>query len=133
VFETQRAVEDAVVLVDGVFLYRPELDDCWDYRIFLEVDPIVALECGLQRDAGWMGSREEARRRYETRYMPGERMYLDAVRPWAVADTIVVNDTPASPGLRFVRSSSVLIRRFATRRVDAQEKFGFAACSCKKS
>jgi uridine kinase len=59
------------------------------------------MQRGLIRDAGWMGSTEEARRRYEQRYVPGERLYLDAMRPWEVADVVVLNENFAAPTLRF--------------------------------
>jgi uridine kinase len=99
-FDEGVARDDAILLLDGVFLFRPELNDCWDYRIFIEVDSAVALERGLARDAGWMGSDEIARERYEKRYVPGERLYLDSVRPWELADAIVGNTIVTAPELR---------------------------------
>jgi uridine kinase len=56
---------------------------------------------GIQRDQGWMGSREAAEKRYRIRYVPGERIYLDAVRPRHLADIIVENTDPASPKVTF--------------------------------
>jgi uridine kinase len=99
-FDKGVANDHAILLLDGVFLFRPELNDCWNYRIFIEVDPAVALERGLARDAGWMGSPEIARERYEKRYVPGEQLYLDSVRPSELADAIVVNTVLAAPELR---------------------------------
>ena len=52
-------------MIDGVFLFRPELNDCWDYRIFVEVTQAIAQERALARDSGWIGSEAEARRRYQ--------------------------------------------------------------------
>jgi uridine kinase len=100
-FEEQVAPEDAIVIIDGVFLFRPELKDCWDYRVFIEIDTASAMERGISRDAAWMGSPEIARERYERRYVPGERLYLESVRPWEIADVIVTNDRPESPSVRF--------------------------------
>lgn len=34
----QLAPPNAVLLVDGVFLFRPELNDLWDIRIFVDID-----------------------------------------------------------------------------------------------
>ena len=100
-FEERVASNDAILIVDGVFLFRAELDDCWDYRVFVEVDTAAAMERGIKRDAGWMGSLEAARERYERRYGPGERLYLESVRPWGLADVVVENDVPELPSLRF--------------------------------
>jgi uridine kinase len=40
----EHAPLNAILLVDGVFLLRPELDRLWDYRIFVQVDFEVALQ-----------------------------------------------------------------------------------------
>jgi uridine kinase len=36
------APPDAVLVVDAVFAFRAEYNDCWDCRIWLEVDPQTA-------------------------------------------------------------------------------------------
>lgn len=90
-----------IVLVDGVFLLRPELNALWSYRVFIDVDADVAYERGIARDASWMGGEDEARRLYQLRYIPGERLYLDAVRPASLADAVLENTDPARPRLRF--------------------------------
>ena len=98
--EAHIAPNDAIALIDGVFLFRPELNDCWDYRVFIEVEQSLAVERGLKRDLVWIKDEAEARRRYEERYVPGERLYLDAVRPWEFVDAIVTNDNLSLPELR---------------------------------
>jgi uridine kinase len=40
-----RAPPDAVPAFDGVFVLRPQLNDAWDLRIFLEVDFQETLGC----------------------------------------------------------------------------------------
>jgi uridine kinase len=39
-----------VLLFDGVFLLRPELNDLWDFRVFVEVDAEEALRRAVVRD-----------------------------------------------------------------------------------
>jgi len=94
------AAEDAVLLFDGVFLTRPELQDAWDFRIFVSVDLEEALHRAIRRDAALLGSPEAVVRRYRTRYMPGQRLYLAAARPEWTADAVVYNDDPVRPSLR---------------------------------
>jgi uridine kinase len=73
-------------------LLRPELDDAWDFRVFVEVDFDVALERAIARDAGLPGSESELIRRYGRRYFPGQRLYLARVDPRSRADTIIDNN-----------------------------------------
>jgi uridine kinase len=93
------APDDAVFLLDGVFLLRPELVDCWDLRILVSVTPEESLSRARVRDAPLFGSVAEVERRYRTRYLPGQRLYDAVARPTAVADLVVRNDDPARPRL----------------------------------
>jgi uridine kinase len=90
---------DAVAIVDGVFLLRPELADLWSLTIFLAVDRQVALERAIARDTDHMGGGEATRARYASRYVPGETLYLEAVDPQARADVVVENTDPTRPRL----------------------------------
>jgi uridine kinase len=92
---------DAVVVVDGSFLQRPELSPHWDYRIFVETTFEVARVRGVRRDADFLGGSREAAELYDIRYHPACRRYLESVRPAEEADVIVGNDDPARPSLRW--------------------------------
>lgn len=83
------APEDAILLADGVFLQRPELDAHWDLRIYLHVDAVESLRRGVDRDRHWMGGAAEAERRYRTKYLPGEQRYLAEVRPRSRAQIVI--------------------------------------------
>jgi uridine kinase len=92
-------------MMDGVFLLRPELDACRDYRIWVDVSFRVALEWAKQRDVSLMGSEEEVLARYRARDSPGQQLYLETVHPLERADTLVYNEHPAHPGVKFRQSS----------------------------
>jgi uridine kinase len=96
---TRVATADAILLFDGVFLFRPELNDCWDYRIFVHADFEIALERALVRDEKLFGSAENARARYVNRYIPGQRIYLQTIQPQRLVDVVVDNNDPARPRL----------------------------------
>jgi uridine kinase len=91
------APEDAILLADGVFLQRPELDRHWDLRIYLEIPAEESLRRGVDRDRHWMGGAAEAERRYRTRYLPGEERYLAEVRPRERAQIVVDMTDPGRP------------------------------------
>ena len=80
--------------MDGVFLLRPELRDAWEFALFVRVSPEETLRRALVRDLGLFGSAEEVERRYRTRYLPGQQLYLDEARPLEHADAVVLNDEP---------------------------------------
>ena len=89
----------AVTLVDGIFLFRPELDDLWDFRIFVHVELEEAIRRGVQRDAARHESVEAAERLYRLRYAPAQRSYLDRERPHERADVVLDNAIPEKPRL----------------------------------
>ena len=95
----REAPTDAVALVDGVFLQRPELAGCWDLRVFVDVDLEEAMRRAEQRDRARFGSAAAVRERYARRYTPAQRRYLQTQRPRERADVIVENTDPARPRL----------------------------------
>jgi uridine kinase len=98
---TEDAAPDAVLLFDGVFLLRPDLDAFWDYRIFVEVPFAVSLWRAMRRDVALFGSARAVAQRYRHRYFPGQRLYLETVHPEQRAQAVVRNADPANPTLTF--------------------------------
>lgn len=80
---------DAVLIVDGVFLQRPEVRDCWDLVVWVDTPFEEALRRALLRDTARFGGREEVRGRYVRRYFPGQRIYFEECRPRDEADVVV--------------------------------------------
>ncbi len=94
------APQDAVLIIDGTFLQKPEIRDLWDHRIFVNTSFDVALRRGCARDAELLGGEAEARKLFEARYHAAGRIYLDSVRPITTATVILDNDNPDYPSLR---------------------------------
>ncbi len=94
---TYDAPPDAILLFDGVFLLRPELVDCWEFAIFLDVDFDVAGERAARRDSTLFGSVEKAKERYRKRYVPGQKLYLSTCQPQRHAHLIIDNNDPMNP------------------------------------
>jgi uridine kinase len=88
-----------VVLVDGVFLLRPELRELWDLSIFVSVSFDEVLRRARERDVARFGSRDDVERRYRARYIPGQQLYFAAACPFQAADFVVHNDDPDNPSL----------------------------------
>lgn len=90
----QEAPGNAILLFDGVFLLRPELIDHWDYKIFVDVGFELSVERAVARNSCNSKRGFDAntlRTRYVQRYVPGQQIYLQSVRPKKKADVIFDN------------------------------------------
>ena len=90
--------DDSVLIVDSVFGMRPEYDEFWDFRIWIDVPQDLTLVRGIERDTELEG-RDEAERLHRDRYQIGEQIYVDEVDPTAKADMIIDNTDYANPAL----------------------------------
>jgi len=90
---------DAVLVVDGVFAFRPEYDELCDVRIWIEVTEAVPRERGVARDTELEGY-DEAVRLHDTRYRLGEQLYIDEVQPQRRADVVIDNTDIDAPRVR---------------------------------
>ena len=79
--EARRASSNAVLVVDGTFLQRPELGGCWDYVIFVDVPQAVAIRRGAVRDAQLLGGEESARAAHRGRYQGAFTIYETECNP----------------------------------------------------
>lgn len=84
---------DAVLVVDGIFLNRPQLRDLWDWSIWLDVPFEMAFARMALRD----GSDPDPDAPANARYRQGQELYLDEARPREAASVIVDNTDLACP------------------------------------
>jgi len=78
-----------VVLVEGVFLLRPELRRLLDLTVYLHVPEHTALLRGATRDTAPAGV--DVAGRYRSKYLPAQREFLRQHPPADLADLIVDN------------------------------------------
>jgi len=83
---------DAILIMEGVFLFRPELADYWDFKIFLDVAFSTSVERAIRRDQYYLGNEESIREMYQERYIPGQMLYISASNPKGRADIVVDNN-----------------------------------------
>jgi uridine kinase len=89
---------DSVLIVDSVFGMRPQYNDFWDFRIWLDVPAELALIRGIARDERREGA-DEAERVHRDRYHAAELLYIAEVDPRARADVVIDNSDFASPAM----------------------------------
>ncbi len=78
----------AVLLLDGLFLHRDELQAYWDFSVWLEVPFSVTAARMARRD----GTSPDPADPSMARYVAGQRLYLAQCEP-ALRATIVVDNT----------------------------------------
>jgi uridine kinase len=88
---------DAVLIFEGVFRLRPELNDRWDVRIFVSAAFEETLARARTRDKALYGSAADVERRFRSRYLPSQQFSFDTVRPTDHADILAHNDQPQRP------------------------------------
>ncbi len=91
---------DAVLIVDGIFLHRPELRDLWHWSVWLEVPYEVAYARMALRD----GSDPDPDAPSNARDRQGQELYLAEADPRHAASAIVDNSDLAHP-YRVARSA----------------------------
>jgi uridine kinase len=82
----------AILLFEGVMLFREELANHFDYKIFVDTSFKVALERAKTRDLKHFGSMQILMNKYAHRFTPGQTRYLEECRPEEMADMIVGNE-----------------------------------------
>ena len=88
--EPEQAGPGDILLLDGLFLHRPELRSSWDFSIFLRVPFEVSVPRGAQRGEGF-GNADPAAPS-NARYLGGQQLYFRESEPerWA---TVIIDNT----------------------------------------
>jgi uridine kinase len=98
--DPQQAEPAAALIVDGIFLHRPELRSYWDLSIFLKVDFDVSLPRGAARGQSF-DAIDPASPPHQ-RYVGGQRRYLAESNPEQQADIVIdYNDLRAPKILKW--------------------------------
>ncbi len=93
----QNAATDDILIVDGIFLFRPELLNFWDMKIFVDVPFSITVPRAVIRDGE--GDESETREQYEKRYVPGQVLYFDDANPKEQADIVIDNSDFENPSI----------------------------------
>jgi uridine kinase len=89
----------ALLLLDGIFLHRPELADLWDASVWVEVPFAVSVPRGNARFGALDDASADPGSDANARYVGGQRLYLAEVDPAARATWVLDNTDLAAPAL----------------------------------
>jgi len=88
---------DTIVIFEGVFLFREELSQYIDYKVFLEIPFEESKRRAKVRDS------QAVIEKYETKYLPAQRKYLSLFPPGTHADMIIDNTDWEYPSIIKIR------------------------------
>ena len=80
-------------------MFRPELVNYWDIRIFVDVDFKITVKRAVKRatEIEYIGAEQEILDKYEKRYIPGQQLYFEQAQPKEKADIIINNSDFENP------------------------------------
>ncbi|MDE6626767.1 MAG: uridine kinase [Lachnospiraceae bacterium] len=81
-------IEKTVVIVEGIFLQRKELQGIFDYMVYIDIPEEIRMKRVLKRDT-YIGNEQQIIDKYENRYFPAERKYVNEYRPNESADYVI--------------------------------------------
>jgi uridine kinase len=95
------APPNMVLIVDGTFLLKKEIEYLFDYKIFVDTDFEIARKRGANRETKAFGSYEEAEKMFINRYHAACKMYIDEHNPKECANVIFQNSNFDDPVVVF--------------------------------
>lgn len=95
----KKAEKGAILVMDGVFLFRPELIHYWDIKIFLDAGFDAILQRAIKRakDQKDPDTEHDIIDLYNRRYIPGQKLYFQEARPQEKADIMIDNNNYDNP------------------------------------
>lgn len=89
------AAPSSILLIDGIFLHRPELLAYWDASVFLRTDFAVSVARCASRD----GASPDPAPPSNRRYVEGQRLYLRNCQPEAKATIVIDYNDLSAPSI----------------------------------
>src|SRR5205809_592232 len=80
-----------IILLEGIFLFKPMYRDHFDLKVWIDCSFATALRRAMARGQEGLPPRE-AKRAFETIYFPAQRIHLARDNPRKAADYIFPND-----------------------------------------
>ncbi|MEK6874224.1 MAG: hypothetical protein AABX52_00555 [Nanoarchaeota archaeon] len=102
ILPVQTATNNAILVMDGIFLFRPELVNYWDIKIFIDVDFKITLKRVIKRsdEVLYLGTEQDIINKYNQRYIPGQQIYFEQANPKEKADIIIDNSDFQNPVIK---------------------------------
>jgi len=84
-----------IVILEGVFLFREELANYLDLKVFLQIEFDEVIRRALVRDVNILADR--VIERYRNKYLPAQQIYMELCSPAEQADLLIDNTDWRNP------------------------------------
>ncbi|MFD4707728.1 hypothetical protein ACFWM3_23170 [Gottfriedia sp. NPDC058432] len=91
------ATNDMIFMIDGTFLFKRDLCNLYDFKIFVHTEFDIARKRGAIREERAFGSLEKAEEMFIKRYHAASKLYLEQHSPQLNADVIINNNDLNNP------------------------------------
>ena len=88
---------NTILLFEGIFVFRSQINAYWDYRVLVDIDAEKSLARSVVRDTGVIGPADVVRRKFAERYEPAWQIYVDDQEPQTAADVVIDNRDVDNP------------------------------------
>lgn len=95
--EANVATKDMILIVDGTFIFKQDLCNLYDFKIFVDTDFELARKRGAKREERAFGSYDEAEEMFIKRYHAASKLYLEQHSPHMNAEIVIQNDDLHNP------------------------------------
>jgi uridine kinase len=82
-------IKPDILIVEGMFLFRPPLNAYFRFRIRMEIPEDLLLERAMKRDVGVIGDEAWVRKHYTRQCIPAQRLYRTEADPATQADILI--------------------------------------------
>ncbi|OEH93628.1 uridine kinase [Bacillus solimangrovi] len=86
------ATKGLICVIDGTFLFKKELRNHFDFKIFVDTDFEIARRRGSKREEQAFGSISKAEEMFIKRYHAASKLYLKQESPQQIVDVIFNNN-----------------------------------------
>lgn len=93
-----------IVIVEGLFLVRPEFSGCFDIIVRLSVPASVVLQRAIVRDVPIFGDADYVIKGYELQSIPAQELYEQQCKPDEHADVVIDNTDVSNPTVLAIRA-----------------------------
>ena len=94
-----QADKKSILLFDGVFLHHPKIARYWDFTVFVHASFKTTLKRAMDRDLYLFKTTDQIEKMYLSKYIPGQKIYLQTEAPKDKANVIFYNDSIENPDL----------------------------------